>query len=74
MRILLAREIGSGRFEKVLVASFRQDGTGSLPLKWNGTLESRIVRNAGRFFAAESAAREQTLVMYGTTYRVTRVD
>lgn len=73
MRVLLAVEFEAGRWRKVLVAKFRKDGTGSLALKWNGTVESRAVRDAARYFAKDSAAVEIMAQIGGKNYRVTRV-
>jgi hypothetical protein len=72
MSILLAVEFASGRFSKVLVFKSRKDGSGSLPLKWNGTTESMVVRGAARHFAAESAARHIDYEVGGKRYRATK--
>lgn len=73
MKLLLARDV-AGRFSRVLLASFRKDGTGPLAAKWGGSIESLAVRQAGRFFAAEPAAVDVFYSFGSQSFRVTRVD
>ena len=56
MEVLLAKKTVDGRWEKVLRFRARKDGSGPLPMKWCGTLESMVVRDAARFFAKEPKA------------------
>lgn len=73
MVVLLAREFAAGRWEKVLTFNARNDGNGPLALKWNGSVESMVVRNAARFLAAETKATEVFSEHAGRSYRATRV-
>ena len=73
MSVLLACEVETGRFQKVLVArNIRKDGGLSLSDKWNGTVESYVVRSAAKFFAADSAAVEMSYEIGSQKFRATR--
>lgn len=74
MTVLLAREFAAGRFSKVLTFKARQDGGGALATKWNGSVESMVVRNAARFFAREPKAVDMEVeINPNCKFRVSRV-
>uniref|UniRef100_A0A6M3LPK6 Uncharacterized protein n=1 Tax=viral metagenome TaxID=1070528 RepID=A0A6M3LPK6_9ZZZZ len=74
MKILVAREFDTNRFEKVGVFSVRMDGTMSLPMRYNGTMEAHFIRAGARHLLDESAAQSVDL-RFGSspTWRIHRI-
>jgi hypothetical protein len=73
MNLLLSQEFSEGRFRKVLVFRARANGTGPLPLKWHGTIESLAVRSQAAFFASEPSARTVFWEGSGRKFRIDRI-
>ena len=73
MRIIVAKNI-EGRWQKVGTYRARKDGSVSLPLKFNGQIEGRFIRQGARRLA-ENIAIESIDYQFGTspTYRVCRI-
>ena len=74
MKVLVAKNTNDNGFQKVGVYNVRLNGTVSLPMKFNGQLEGRFIRDGAKALTNNSAINYLDF-QFGTspTYRVCRM-
>ena len=72
LNILVASEVASGSFAKVMTCRLNGSGRGAVSAKWQGSIEFYVARSAARFFAANDAAVDVFYEIGTRKYRVSR--
>ena len=76
MRILVAKNEGTKEqptWKRVGTYYVRKDGGMSLPLKYNGTLASHLIRNGAKYLVGEPAAQSVDCEYANEEYRVFKI-